>query len=172
MELLVILVVIVIALGVLSSLGGKSKSFEPPSTTRFDPAMAASYAARPSLFVNASESAMFAALDRAAPHGLRVMAKVRLEDVIAVKPSVSGKEAWGLRARVKSRHVDFLVVDLDGRPRVAVELDGKSHGRRSRNADDLKDALFAATGVPLVRVRVGEDFAASARKIFQKVTPA
>ena len=160
----------------LAASRGRGRAFAPPETTPVSPRAIAAFEARPSLFVNSSEAAMFAALDRACPRGLRVFAKVRLEDIVGVRSGVTGEARWKLRSRVKSRHVDFLVVDLGGRPRVAVELDGASHGRGARlgtrNADDLKDALFTATGIPLVRVRVGEDFAAAARGIFRDAVVA
>ncbi len=99
------------------------------------------------------------------------MSKVRLEDIIRVKPGIRNKEIyWKLRQRVNSRHVDFLIINKQGRPVMAVELDGPGHHRpESKNADDLKNGLFKQAGIPLSRVIVGENFSLAAKKISEFV---
>ena len=84
-----------------------------------------------------------------------------------MKPAIrNGDIRWKLRQRVRSRHVDFLIINRDGHPVMAIELDGSYHQRpESRNADDLKDGLFKSVGVPLQRVIVGEDFKLVAKKL-------
>lgn len=78
-----------------------------------------------------------------------VCPKVRLEDFI---------EAWGperqrLRMEIKSRHVDFLLVNRAWQPVLAVEVDGGVHLRPDRRREDeRKNAVLAAAGIDLLRL--------------------
>lgn len=117
------------------------------------------FEAAPSLWVNAPEAALFACLTRHMPRGFHVHGKVRLEDIIRVKRGLPEKARWAARGRVKSRHIDYLITDPGGRPVLAIELDGRAHNRKNPSeADKVKTALFAAAGIPLKRILVGEDF--------------
>ena len=167
--------IILIAVAVLAAVLflRQRRTFTPPATRPVTDSTLRGFTLRPSVFVNRSELAFFHALRRAVPLSHHVLTKTRMEDVIGVRPGISGEARWKLRARVKSRHFDFLVVDGNGVPCVAVELDGKSHtnitGGPTSNADRLKDGLCDATGLPLVRVRVGEDFSRAARRIASQI---
>jgi len=92
--------------------------------------------------------------------------KTRLEDIIRVKPNIKGQARWHLRGRVKSRHVDYLITDHNGIPLAAIELDGASHNKEALAADKLKDGLFNAAGLPLIRVRTATDFHAQPLSVF------
>jgi len=89
---------------------------------------------------------------------------------VCVKGSIQGKPRWHLRGRVKSRHVDYLIIDTQGIPKLVIELDGSSHNQQAQNADTLKDGIFGAVGLPLIRVKIGEDFAKSAQDIMSRLT--
>jgi len=82
-----------------------------------------------------------------------ILAKVRMEDVICVSKHVyDKKKAWGLRSRIKSRHLDFVVCDQHtGQILLAVELDDPTHlQKRRRERDEFVNAAFEAAGVPLL----------------------
>jgi very-short-patch-repair endonuclease len=66
---------------------------------------------------------------------------------------------------VKSRHVDYLITDRNGIPKVAIELDGSSHNKAALAADELKDGLFKAAGLPLLRVQTSSDFHRAAERV-------
>ena len=166
-DLSVIMIAVAVLVAVLFL--RRRRSFTPPTTRPVTDSTLRAFSLRPSVFVNRSELAFFHAMRRAVPSSHHVLTKTRMEDVIGVRPGISGEARWKLRARVKSRHFDFLVVDGEGVPRVAVELDGSSHDGPISNADRLKDGLCDATGLPLVRVRVGEDFSRAARRIASRI---
>lgn len=153
----------------------RKPKFETPQTRALESGQEFAYRAAPSIFVNRAEQAFFDIMKRALPPGFILLTKVRMEDIVGVKPDISDpKRKWALRGRIKSRHVDFLICNPVGVPALVVELDGASHrGRGSAAADNLKDRIFAACGVPCVRVKTGEDFARKAH-IFAKslVRPA
>ena len=133
--------------------------FTAPEVSPIADANLRAFEAAPSLWVNTPEAAIFAALCRYMPAGFHVHGKVRLEDIIRVKRGLPEKARWAARGRVKSRHVDYVITDHGGRPRLAIELDGRAHNARNPSeSDKVKTALFKAAGVPLRRIRVGEDF--------------
>ena len=146
---------------------GRGDGFEPPKTAPSDQRTYDAYEKAPSLFVNRSELAFYHALRRALPHGYSLHSKTRLEDIARVKPYIKGEGRWKLRARVKSRHVDFLIIDDEGAPHIAIEVDGSSHNKDTQNADNLKDGIFEAINLPLIRVRTGENFAQAAQEIIK-----
>ncbi len=141
--------------------------FEQPKTAPSDQRTYDQFEAVPSLFVNRTELGFFHALRRDLPAGYSVHSKVRLEDIICVRPTIKNPEArWKLRARVKSRHVDFLVVDEAGGPVLGIELDGAVHQTpETFNADTLKNGLFKAAGIPLERIPADADSLGAARTI-------
>jgi len=140
-------------------LGTRRKPFTPPAVSPITDRTLDAFEAAPSLWVNGAEAAFFGVLSRHLPRGYHLHGKVRLEDIIRVKRNVSEKMRWTLRGRVKSRHVDYLITDSTGRSVLAIELDGAAHDPKNPSeADRVKTALFAATNIPLRRVRVGEDF--------------
>lgn len=84
-----------------------------------------------------------------------VFAKVNLADLFFVATG-DHRRNRALANRVDRKHVDFLVCDSKSvRPIVALELDDQSHSRADRKArDELVAGVFAAAGLPLVRVLV------------------
>lgn len=164
-----VLIILVFCGAVLWALRGKRRDFIPPKTAPSDARTYSAFERAPSLFVNKSELAFFHALHRALPKGYYLHSKTRLEDIVRVKPMIKGEGRWKLRARVKSRHVDFLITDAQGVPQAAIELDGSSHNAAAQNADDLKDGIFEACGLRLVRVRTGENFADAAQEIMRDI---
>ncbi len=167
---LVITLIFVAVIAAVLWLRRSRDDFEPPETKPASTATINSFEAAPSLFVNTSETAFFHVLQNKLPAGYFLMSKVRLEDIIRVKSAISdGKIRWHLRNRVKSRHVDFLVINARGQSVFAIELDGKVHNTdKSKNADDLKNGLFKTAKIPFWRVKTGEDFEKVAEKIVQK----
>ncbi len=159
--------ILVIFLGVMAFAlrRGKGDGFKAPKTLPSNARTYEAFERVPSLFVNKSELAFFHALHRNLPQGYHLHSKTRLEDIVRVKAYIQGEGRWKLRARVKSRHVDFLITNAQGIPQTAIELDGFSHNKEAENADNLKDGIFEAIGLRLVRVRTGENFAHAAQEI-------
>jgi len=136
-----------------------SGGFKAPEVSPIREGQLQFFETAPSIFVNKSEAALFHALRGRISTGFHVHSKVRLEDIIRVRRELNPKLRWTLRGRVKSRHVDYLITTRAGRPVLAIELDGASHDPKNPSeADRVKTALFQATGLPLRRIRVGEDF--------------
>ncbi len=138
-----------------------------PKIKPIDRKQLSDFSIKPSLFVNAPERAMYHALSRACPRGYAVMSKTRMEDVIGPRAGLPREYSYGLRGRVKSRHFDFLIIDISGRPVAAVEVDGRAHNSSAaRVNDDVKTSICAGAGLSLHRISVGEDFGLFAQNLF------
>ena len=87
-----------------------------------------------------------------------VFPKVRLADFIEV--TVRGKEYQGWWNKIKSKHVDFLIWDIqNNKISLAIELDGNSHNsEKMQIRDEFVNNLYRKVGVQLERVHVGADF--------------
>ncbi len=109
------------------------------------------YASKP-LFTP-TEQEFFTCLQHLTQGRCLLFAKVNLADII--KP-LSGK--IGDRNQIDKKHVDFLICRLDdGMPMIGIELDDSSHNDRGRfKGDMIKNDVFAATGLPLLRLPVSE----------------
>lgn len=131
------------------------------------------YVRRAGLFSEAE--ARFVRVLRDAAPGLDVFGKVRLEDVIVVQRGLSQQDRQSARNRIKSRHLDFVLVDpASTRVLLAVELDDASHAsERARKADAFKNKALAAAGVPLLRVRASASYEAGdiARRVREAIDP-
>ncbi|MDV6376269.1 DUF2726 domain-containing protein [Deinococcus arenicola] len=107
-------------------------------------------------FFSRSEQVFFEVLEAALPPGYRVFPNVRLNDLFLITAAPQRRQ--GTYARLRDKHVDFLVVSLpDHRPVFAIELDGKSHDHATQqHRDAVKDTAFRSAGLPLLRLRAEE----------------
>lgn len=95
-----------------------------------------------------------------------VNCKTRLEDIIGTK--AKGKKKMSDRGKIKSRHVDFTVLDDRMNILFCIELDDSSHSTPdTTESDDFKNELFGAVGLKLYRVQSGCDFNLKIDKIIQ-----
>lgn len=105
-----------------------------------------------------TELAFFKALVPVINEQWHIFTKVRLEDIINVKPGLERKVAYGFRGRIKSRHIDFVLCDKDTLEiLMCIELDDSSHQRKDRIERDkfvdkaLRDADLTIIHIPAHR---------------------
>ncbi|MGQ9662017.1 MAG: DUF2726 domain-containing protein [Kiritimatiellia bacterium] len=98
-----------------------------------------------------AERSFLAVLDHAVGSQFRILGKVRLADVIRVKPGVSGSIRQQAFNRIQSKHLDFVVCDpCDLSVQFVVEPDDSSHQQsRRQDRDEFLDKALAAAGVPV-----------------------
>lgn len=122
--------------------------------------------ARPGYYVRkadlftAAEIRFLAVLDQAIAPGQRVFGKVRVMDLVEVRPGLTPALRQAAVNRLAQKHFDFVVCDAPTMsPVCAVELHDGSH--RSANAK-LRDELLAGVcrevGLPLAVVRVAASY--------------
>ena len=104
-------------------------------------------------FFSRSENAFFGALT-AALRGTHyvIFPNVRLNDIFQI--TANSKDRPGVYARLRDKHVDFLIVTAgDYQPVCAIELDGASHASAvQQGRDAVKDLVFRSAGLPLKRL--------------------
>ena|SRR3989344_1081896 len=83
-----------------------------------------------------------------------LFAKVRLEDLLWLPRGTDNR--FGLRNRIKSRHIDFVLCDKENiKPLIAIELDDSSHNREDRIERDFSiDNILRDAGLPILHQRV------------------
>lgn len=117
-------------------------------------------------FFSRSEQEFLRVLNSVIDHKrFTVFPKVRLADFIEVTADKSEyQSAWN---RIRSKHVDFLIWDMDQlKISVAIELDGSSHNSEKMQArDDFVEKLYATVGMRLERVQIGENFESASRRV-------
>lgn len=115
---------------------------------------------RQPVFTNA-ELKFLMTLQEVTPEGAILLSKVRLADFLKV--TAEQRFYIGHFNKVARKHVDFLLVDIDGNPLLAIELDDSSHrtSRRTMENDAFKNNAFAAAKLPLLRVPVRRSYDAS-----------
>lgn len=94
-----------------------------------------------------------------------IFPKVRLADFIEV--TVKGKEYQSHWNRIRSKHVDYLVWDIQKQTiALAVELDGKSHkSEKMQERDAFVEKLYETIAIPLERIDAGGNYQEQMAKI-------
>lgn len=115
--------------------------------------VASAYYLRKSLLTPAERS-FFGVLEPILPTGVRVFAKVRLEDIFGVVSGLERGARQAARNRINRKHVDFLLVRTsDLAPVAGIELDDSSHEQEERQQRDaFVDEVFKSAGLPLIHV--------------------
>ena len=87
---------------------------------------------------------------------LLICPKVRIEDFIWTdweKYGLTWKEEQAARNRIKSRHIDFLICDINLNVQCGIELDDSSHANTQKE-DAFKDNVFREAGFRNYRIPV------------------
>jgi very-short-patch-repair endonuclease len=85
-----------------------------------------------------------------------LFAKVRLEDLLWLPAGIERKDRFGLRGRIKSRHVDFVLCDKQNiKPLLVIELDDSSHNtQKGIERDDFVDRALRDAGLSILHQKV------------------
>lgn len=106
--------------------------------------------------LNASEASFFYILEKELGDDFFIFPNMRIADVLE---TVKGDGYKVRRNKILPKHIDFLICDLQFKPLLAIELDGKYHNSDAQKEKDRqKDEIFKKVGLPLQRVVVGSDF--------------
>lgn len=120
------------------------------------------YACRESVLTE-PERAFLGALDRAVGSEYRVLAKVRVADVVRLAGSGGAKRRQAALDRITATHFDFLLCRADTlAPACVIELDDRSRQRSQRESREVfVNTLCRETGLSLLRVPVRPAYAVS-----------
>ena len=149
MKYLIIAIGLVVLLGILAVfklLRGRLRGESP-------------YEAKGDLLTSA-ELKFLGVLDQVIGSHYRIMAQVRLADIIKVKKGLDNSTRSSAFNRIKAKHLDFVACDpTDLSVKFAIELDDSSHKKTKRMERDafLNDAMQSA-GIPLYRFPVKREY--------------
>ena len=118
-----------------------------------------------------AELKFLAVLDQVIGSHYRIMAQVRLADVLKVKTGLDNSTRSSAFNRIKAKHLDFVACDpSDMSVKFAIELDDSSHKQTKRMERDafLNDAMMKA-GIPLHRFAVKRDY--DPKEVYDKFFP-
>lgn len=103
---------------------------------------------------SAAERSFLGVLEQATGKDLRVLGKVRVADVVALKKGLSPSDRQRAFNRISSKHFDFIICAPDDLSVLgAIELDDRSHSaKRRRERDQLLADICSAISLPLLRV--------------------
>jgi len=104
------------------------------------------------LLFSPAERSFYGVLEQAIGSEYRIMAKVRLGDVIQPKKGMEKSPYFTAMNKINKKHLDFVVCRKSDFVTVgAVELDDKSHQRQDRwERDNFVDQALGSAGVPII----------------------
>jgi very-short-patch-repair endonuclease len=116
-----------------------------------------------------AETAFFASLQLAVGEDFFLFSKVRLADIIEVRPGLSNKFRMRAFNRICGKHLDFVICDPDSFTVLGViELDDKSHQQSNRRQRDaFIDKALSAAGIPILHMPAQKRY--SAQKLRDQV---
>lgn len=108
-----------------------------------------------------------------AKYKLHIIAKVRIADLVSVKPGLNRKAYFNAFRKISCKHFDFLLCNpANMAVKAAIELDDSSHDKIDRQQRDyFVNKLCETVKLPLIRVTDSNDFEekmCAALKIQQK----
>ncbi len=122
-------------------------------------------------FFTQSEKTFFNELVKQNNNQYTILSKVRLEDIVSAKKSLDWKEKGIKRNYIKSKHLDFVILDNHyGNILAVIELDGKSHDTEKQGKyDKIKDDILNSVGIKFYRVKVGELYSKKIQDILNTI---
>ena len=112
-------------------------------------------------FLSQAERSFYLVLRSAVSSWATVCLKVNLGDLFF--PTCKDRGEWrAYLNKIDRKHVDFLLCNLsDAKPLMGVELDDRSHNKKShRQRDQFVDKVFEAAGLPLTRFKARSGYIA------------
>lgn len=147
-----IFIIIVVILGFFLFLRWK---FMPKKVIVEDkPVPASWYQSVPGLFTPAEQ--LFLSTLEVALAGIpvKIFGKVRIADIIKVKPGLERSDYSGAFSKIRSKHVDFVLINpLTTAPVLVIELDDSTHDQYERKVRDafVDEAMYQAQ-IPILHV--------------------
>lgn len=117
------------------------------------------YQRKANLF-SAAEARFLGVLDQAISLGQRVFGKVRVMDLVQLKPGLSTKARRAAVNRIAQKHVDFVICAAGTMtPVCVVELNDSSHAStKAQRRDQLLDSVCRQVGLPLVVIEAARSY--------------
>src|SRR5438067_694517 len=160
--LIVLIVIAAVAVAALNLLKSRSSKQAAPSTYPFQ---------RRKYLLSAAERSFYEVFRRVADGQFNLFPKVRLADIVYVQRGTGSYQSHF--NRIQSKHVDFLLCDLEQiAPIAVIELDDSSHDAQERKTrDQIVDAICEAAGLRVIHIQAQRSYSPeSLRAMLQPFT--
>jgi hypothetical protein len=117
---------------------------------------------RRGILLTPSEINFLRSLQLAVREDWLIFSKVRLSDIIKVRPRTRKFQSW--QGRIQGKHLDFVLCDEETlEVKLAIELEDPALPRSDQaRRDRFVDLALTAAGLPLLRVKLVEKYETSA----------
>lgn len=116
--------------------------------------------------MNKTESALFFELQNQLPKNYHIFPNMRLADIVETINDSGYYESKKRNNKIMPKHIDFVICDSFFKPIIAIELNGKSHNNYERmEKDEEKKEILKEANLPLITVKVGDNFIEAVGKI-------
>jgi len=109
-----------------------------------------------------AERLLLGALEQAVGEDYRIFGKVRVADIVSVRPTAD-RSAW-LRAfnQISGQHFDFVICDKKNLSiRCAIELNDETNGSRQRQErDTFSEDICRSISLPFIQIQAARDYLA------------
>jgi hypothetical protein len=167
----ILIAIVVIVFVVIQKLKESEGGFEPKSKKERE-SIGKYYYLKKSFFTF-REKPFFDELMKQNNNEFVILSKVRMEDIVGVGKGIEKAKYRPMRNHIKSRHVDFAILNKEGKILAVIEVDDKSHNtEKAKVGDGYKNDIFEFVGVKFYRVNVGETYANRISSIFTEIKGA
>ena len=118
-----------------------------------------------------AELSFFKVLELVVKDNAHIVVKVRVADLLTPRKGMTRSNWQKAFNSISSKHIDFVICDKTNlKPLCAIELNDKSHQRKSRRLrDELITKAFASANVPLKFITARRSY--SAEHLRQQLAP-
>ncbi|EKE28184.1 MAG: hypothetical protein ACD_3C00086G0028 [uncultured bacterium (gcode 4)] len=86
-----------------------------------------------------------------------LLSKVRLADIFWVRDQKKDKIAFGMFQKIKAKHIDFVISDLNWKLKFCIELDDCTHDKEKK-WDIFKNKLFDTMNIEFIRYKTAKKY--------------
>lgn len=156
MELLAIglgiIVILLVINAVLTHLKNKSKSQIVSNEENVNLDEKLPYVVTQSVLTSKEKKFYEALKPIAEKHGLIILCKVRIADIVCIPKETSNYIKWF--NYIKAKHIDFTLCDSEFTVKFLIEVDDSTHDQQKRKErDEFVNRVFEKVGVKLLRFR-------------------
>jgi very-short-patch-repair endonuclease len=112
------------------------------------------------LLLTKAERSFFGVLYKAVGNEYHIFSKVRLADILKTTPGLDGSKRQSAQNRINSKHVDFVLCDLNNLAiRFVIELDDSSHESTQRQQrDDFVNKALEVADIAIIHFPVKQAY--------------
>jgi hypothetical protein len=111
---------------------------------------------------SAAERSLLGALEQAVGEDYRIFGKVRVADIVSVRPTANQSSWLHAFDQISAKHFDFVLCDKkDLSIRCAIELNDETDGSRQRQErNTISEGVCRSISLPFIQIQAARDYLA------------